>query len=98
MTPKQMKYLALFGLIVVVLFLAAFMTMRVTEGAQNKNKHQKDNKKCKDSTKPLWDKSTKTCVSACPTGYTASGNKCVVLKPAKVTSTTPPQTKTAPSV
>lgn len=109
MTPKQMKYMALIGLMVVVLFLATLMSMGVTEGAKNMI-----NNKCKkDPTKPLWDKSTKTCVAACPTGYSAKGSKCVLLKPAKVkndkkmqvnntqsvqTTTVPPPTVPPPTV
>jgi hypothetical protein len=73
MTPKQMKYLALFGLIVVVLFLATFMSMRVTEGFRRE-------KKCNDSTKPFWNKKTTTCVDTCPPGTYSKGRNCIPNK------------------
>ena len=84
MTPKQMKYMALIGLMVVVLFLATFMSMGVTEGLL------RNEEKCGDPTKPLLlvQKShiTRTCVSACPEGYSVK-NKMCVLNPTKVKKT-----------
>ena len=59
MTPKQMKYMALIGLMVVVLFLATFMSMGVTEGLT-------EQQKC--NTPNFWDKQNKKCVAVCPAG------------------------------
>lgn len=63
MTPKQMKYLVLFGLMVVVLFLATFMSMGVTEGFLT-SKERRNN--CKPP--KFWDTKNNDCVDDCPVG------------------------------
>ena len=63
MTPKQMKYMALIGLMVVVLFLATFMSMGVTEGFLT-SKERRNN--CKPP--KFWDTKNNDCVDDCPVG------------------------------